>query len=303
MNGILPLWKPAGFTSHDCVMKVRKLLKTKKVGHTGTLDPSVTGVLPIAIGNATKVVQYIIEAGKSYEGVVTLGKSTTTEDQDGEVVAAKPIEKPITREEILAVLKQLTGEIVQVPPMFSAVKVNGKRLYEYAREGKTVERPERRVTIYELELLDNQESYAGDTVSFPIRVKCSKGTYIRTLAVTIGEMLGYPTHMSKLVRTSAAGIVEEQCITLEDVAEAMERGTIQEKLLPIELTLEQLPKYEIHDTLAVGVKNGSVLPIPDFLENVEQPIAIYYEQKIIAIYKKHPTKTGLMKPDRVLLVN
>jgi len=300
MNGILPLLKPAGWTSHDCVMKVRKIFKTKKVGHTGTLDPSVTGVLPIAIGTATKVVQYLQDEGKTYEAVVTVGIATTTEDQDGEMIESKPIKKPIKREEIISAIKQLTGKITQIPPMYSAVKVNGKRLYEYAREGKTVERPSREVIIYELELLDDKTEYIGETISFPIRVKCSKGTYIRTLAVSIGEILGYPAHMSKLIRTSACGISIEHCLTLEEIEQKVNKGQGENLLLPIEIPLRSLPKYEIHDKLADRVRNGVVLPLPEQFEEYFGPVALWLDGKILAIYKKHPTKPGLFKPDRVL---
>src|SRR3954465_6689647 len=196
MEGILPLYKPAGLTSHDCVFRLRKILKTKKVGHTGTLDPDVTGVLPICIGKATKVAEYITDAGKAYLGEVTIGFSTTTEDSSGEVVERKAVNCVVTREEILNVLQSLTGEIEQTPPMYSAVKVGGVRLYEYARKGIEVERPTRVVSIYSIELLDDRDEYIGETVSFQFRVSCSKGTYIRTLAVMIGESLGFPAHMS-----------------------------------------------------------------------------------------------------------
>src|SRR4051794_15877118 len=187
MEGILPLYKPAGLTSHDCVFRLRKILKTKKVGHTGTLDPDVTGVLPICIGKATKVAEYITDAGKAYEGEVTIGFSTTTEDASGEVVENKVVDRVISREEILHLFDTFTGEIEQTPPMFSAVKVGGTRLYEYARKGIEVERPTRRVSIYSIELLDDRKEFIGTTVSFRFRVSCSKGTYIRTLAVMIGE--------------------------------------------------------------------------------------------------------------------
>ena len=301
LNGILPLWKPAGMTSHDCVIKIRKLLKTKNVGHTGTLDPNVTGVLPICVGQATKVVQYLTDAGKSYIGEVTIGVSTTTEDADGEVVKQKKIAKPIKRDELLAVLNQLTGEIEQIPPMFSAVKVKGKRLYEYAREGISVERPKRRVTIYELTLLDDKEIFTGDTIRFSIKVNCSKGTYIRTLAVMIGEQLGYPAHMSNLVRIASAGIRQQDCFTFTEIEDKLDTDNIDDLLLPIEVALNELPKLEIHDTLASRVRNGAVLPIPEPFENYEGPIAIIYQGKVIAIYKQHPTKVGMMKPDRVLV--
>ncbi len=151
-HGILPLWKERGMTSHDCVFKIRKILHTKKVGHTGTLDPGVEGVLPICIGNATRLAEYLTDAGKVYEAIIEIGTATTTEDAEGEVVQEDSTEKRITRSQILEALKSLTGVISQTPPMFSAVKVNGRKLYEYARNGETVERPTRQITIYSLEL-------------------------------------------------------------------------------------------------------------------------------------------------------
>ncbi|WAA10758.1 tRNA pseudouridine(55) synthase TruB [Fervidibacillus albus] len=300
MNGILPLWKPSGLSSHDCVVKLRKRLGTKKIGHSGTLDPSVTGVLPIVIGEATKIVQFIQNEKKSYEGTVTIGYSTTTEDADGDIVEQKVIKNPIDREDILRVFQKLTGEITQVPPMYSAVKVDGKRLYEYAREGKTVQRPERKVTIFELLLLDDDDQFDGDPIRINFRVKCSKGTYIRTLAVTIGEMLGYPAHMSNLVRIESASITKAHCLTFDQVEKLVEMGQIEEALLPIETVLDRLPKYEIRDTLATRVKNGAVLKTPESLRTIDEPIAIINSGKIIALYQKHPTKTGFIKPIRVL---
>src|SRR5690606_17020001 len=157
MDGILPLWKPAGMTSHDCVVKLRRILKTKKIGHTGTLDPGVEGVLPMCIGRATKIAQFVTEMGKSYRAEVTIGIATTTEDADGEIVSQKKVDKTFTRDEIEKVLASLTGEIEQIPPMYSSVKVKGRPLYEYARKGIEVERPRRKVNIYRLKLLDDQE--------------------------------------------------------------------------------------------------------------------------------------------------
>ncbi|WAA13561.1 tRNA pseudouridine(55) synthase TruB [Fervidibacillus halotolerans] len=300
MNGILPLWKPSGYSSHDCVVKLRRLLGIKKIGHTGTLDPSVTGVLPIAIGEATKVVQFIQNENKSYEGTVTIGISTTTEDADGEIVEQKSITKPFRRGDIVKVFHRLTGEIIQVPPMYSAVKVNGKRLYEYAREGKTVERPKRKVKIFELELLDDLDTFEGDPVHINFRVKCSKGTYIRTLAVMIGDMLGYPAHMSKLVRIESAGITAKNSLTFEEIEQLVARRKIEEAIIPIEQVLNRLPKYEIHDKLATRVKNGAVIQAPEFLLSSNGPIAITNHEKMIALYQLHPNKNGFIKPIRVL---
>jgi tRNA pseudouridine55 synthase len=301
MEGILPLFKPAGLTSHDCVFKLRKILKTKKVGHTGTLDPDVTGVLPICIGRATKIAEYITDAGKSYDGEVTIGYSTTTEDASGEVVEKKVVNQLITKEVINEVLNSFLGEIEQTPPMYSAVKVNGKRLYEYARKGIEVERPTRKVTIYSIELLDDRDVLSGDTISFRFRVSCSKGTYIRTLAVMIGEKLGFPAHMSKLSRTQSATFKLEDCFTLEEVEDHMKSGEIEKVLYPLEAGISHLPKLTISDTVAEKVKNGAVLPTPNQLIDIEGPIIVEtVHGQALAIYMNHPTKPSLLKPMKVL---
>ncbi|MCM2533418.1 tRNA pseudouridine(55) synthase TruB [Neobacillus pocheonensis] len=304
MEGILPLFKPAGLTSHDCVFKLRKILRTKKVGHTGTLDPDVTGVLPICIGKATKVAEYITDAGKAYEGEVTIGFSTTTEDASGEVVKRESVKRTISREEILQVIESLTGEIEQTPPMYSAVKVGGTRLYEYARKGIEVERPTRKVMIYSFELLDERNEFSGDSFHFRFRVSCSKGTYIRTLAVMIGERLGYPAHMSSLIRVQSATFSLEDCLTFEEIENLMEAGTISSALRPLESALSHLPKYVISDTVAEKVKNGTLLQIPEHLKNSNGPIIAETEEGLaLAIYLKHPNKPGLLKPVKVLRNN
>lgn len=274
----------------------------KKIGHTGTLDPDVTGVLPICLGRATKVAEYITDAGKAYEGEVTIGYSTTTEDQSGEIVEKQTVTEKFTRGQIENVLAKLTGVINQTPPMYSAVKVNGKRLYEYARKGMEVERPTRQVTIYELELMDEWDELEGDTVSFRFRVSCSKGTYIRTLAVMMGELLGYPAHMSSLTRTQSAAFIKEDCLTLEAIEEKMENGSIQEYIRPIEEAIMHLPKYEISDTLAIKVQNGAVINTPDFLLEETDPIVIIEGGKALAIYMHHPTKKGMLKPSKILKI-
>ncbi|MCM3725940.1 tRNA pseudouridine(55) synthase TruB [Neobacillus cucumis] len=301
MEGILPLYKPAGLTSHDCVFRLRKILKTKKVGHTGTLDPDVTGVLPICIGKATKVAEYITDAGKAYLGEVTIGFSTTTEDASGEVVERKAVNHVIARNEILQVLQTLTGDIEQTPPMYSAVKVGGVRLYEYARKGIEVERPTRVVSIYSIELLDEREQFEGETISFRFRVTCSKGTYIRTLAVMIGEILGFPAHMSYLQRIQSASFTLEDCLTFEDIERHMEEGTISNVLRPLETALSHLPKFRINDKVAEKVKNGALLETPDYLKIINGPIIAETDDgTALAIYAKHPSKPNLLKPVKVL---
>ncbi|MDI7741707.1 tRNA pseudouridine(55) synthase TruB [Lysinibacillus fusiformis] len=298
MNGILPLWKERGMTSHDCVFKLRKILKTKKVGHTGTLDPAVEGVLPICIGQATRIAEYLTDAGKTYEAVVSIGRATTTEDAEGETVEENLLHKSITRSQLLEALSQLTGEIEQTPPMFSAVKVNGKRLYEYARKGEVVERPTRKVTIYSLELLDDAQNFEGEEATFRIRIACSKGTYIRTLAVQIGEKLGYPAHMASLVRTASGTFTEKECVTLKQVEEIMNEGKIDEVILPVEYALTSYPFIEIDETNEKQILNGQVLPIHALLKENDK-IVYSIQGKAFAVYIPHPTKEGFMKPEKM----
>lgn len=297
-HGILPLWKETGMTSHDCVFKLRAILNTKKVGHTGTLDPSVEGVLPICIGNATRLAEYITDAGKEYEAVVSIGRSTDTEDADGEVVEEDKTMKKITRQQILDAFEQLTGTITQTPPMFSAVKVNGRKLYEYARAGIEVERPSREVKIHKLELLDDEEVYEGEVINFPIRIACGKGTYIRTLSVQIGEILGYPAHMEKLIRTKSGNYTNKDCYTLDQLREMKEEGLLDDAIRPLETALEDYPTVAITPDLSVGIQNGQVLPIHPFLKESDK--IVYMENnKAVAVYVAHPTKSGLMKPEKI----
>ncbi|KGA82846.1 tRNA pseudouridine synthase B [Lysinibacillus fusiformis] len=298
MNGILPLWKERGMTSHDCVFKLRKILSTKKVGHTGTLDPGVEGVLPICIGQATRIAEYLTDAGKTYEAIISIGRTTTTEDAEGETVAEDPSVKKVSREQLQEVLASLTGVIEQTPPMFSAVKVNGKRLYEYARKGETVERPTRQVTIYALELLDDNESYEGQEITFPVRIDCSKGTYIRTLAVQIGEALGYPAHMKELVRTASGTFTRDNCFTLAQVAELMDAEQVTTCILPVEYALTDYPYIEITSANEKEIFNGQVLPA-DTLLKIHDKIVFGINGKVVAVYQAHPTKAGLMKPHKM----
>lgn len=298
MNGILPLWKERGMTSHDCVFKLRKILRTKKVGHTGTLDPAVEGVLPICIGQATRIAEYITDAGKTYEAVISIGRATTTEDAEGEIVAQDTSYKSFTHEQLIAVLQQLTGVIEQTPPMYSAVKVNGKKLYEYARKGQTVERPTREVTIYNLTVLDDTTLYEGVDITFPIRITCSKGTYIRTLAVQIGEALGYPAHMASLVRTASGTFTRSNCLTLAEVQALVDAGDIEQHIYPVEYALTEFPYVEIEAAIEKQIMNGQVLPLHALLEKHDK-IVFGFQGKAYAVYRAHPTKAGLMKPEKM----
>lgn len=297
-EGILPLWKEKGMTSHDCVFKLRKILKMKRIGHTGTLDPSVEGVLPICLGQATKVSEYIMDQGKTYVATISIGTSTTTEDADGEIVENDSTPKTFSRKQILATLAELTGEITQIPPMFSAVKVNGKKLYEYAREGKDVERPSRKVMIHHIHLIDESATFSGPEVTFTIEIACGKGTYIRTLAVQIGELLGYPAHMSSLVRTASGSFTKKKCLTLAEVQEALDQNTLTETLLPLKDALSAWPTLEINDENKKSITNGQVVEIHPLLAEHQKIVYILLD-KPIAVYIKHPTKSGMMKPEKM----
>ncbi|EAD5681356.1 tRNA pseudouridine(55) synthase TruB [Listeria innocua] len=299
MNGIIPLWKERGMTSHDCVFKLRKILHTKKVGHTGTLDPEVEGVLPICIGRATKLAEYVTDEGKVYVAEITLGKSTTTEDATGETVETKDIAE-ISAEELQAALTKLTGKITQIPPMFSAVKVNGKKLYEYARAGIEVERPSRQVDIYSLVRLDGVSPLTESNPTFKLEISCGKGTYIRTLAVMIGELLGYPAHMSKLARTRSGFFKKEDCLTLAEIDEKMQANDT-DFLYPLEKGIESMAKLEIDEEIHAKVLNGVLLPKSLFQTVENEPrVALIFQEKLTAIYKPHPEKKDLFKPEKVI---
>lgn len=290
MNGIINLKKEAGMTSHDAVFKLRKILGTKKIGHGGTLDPDVVGVLPIAVGKATRMVEFMQDEGKVYEGEITLGYSTTTEDASGELVAETPVLSPLDEKLVDEAIASLTGPIIQIPPMYSAVKVNGRKLYEYARAGQEVERPERQVTIYSFERT-SPISYEDKLARFTFRVKCSKGTYIRTLSVDLGEKLGYAAHMSHLTRTSAAGLQLEDALTLEEIAEKVDAGEL-DFLHPLEIGTGDLVKVILTPEQADEVRYGRFIE----LECSEKEVAAFEGEKLLAIMEK---RDHLYKPRKV----
>ncbi|MGJ9458901.1 tRNA pseudouridine(55) synthase TruB [Oceanobacillus sp. CF4.6] len=294
MDGILPLWKPKGFTSHDCVMKCRKYFKTKKVGHTGTLDPEVEGVLPICIGQATKIVPFLTDTRKTYIAELKLGSATDTEDAHGNVVEQREINDMPSEVEINSVIQLFRGKIVQIPPMYSAVKVNGKKLYEYARANESVERPKREVMIYELDKL----SYDPSNYTIRMKIVCSKGTYIRTLCVDIGKELGYPAHMSELVRTETGSFSEKNTVTFDTIEEAVENSEQNQLLRPIIEGVNHLDILQVDEETKNKVMNGQKLPKP--VENLDtDPFVVMYNEKLLAIYQQHPEKPEQIKPVRV----
>ncbi|PTJ60364.1 tRNA pseudouridine(55) synthase TruB [Mammaliicoccus sciuri] len=303
MDGILAIHKEVGMTSHDVVFKLRKILKTKKVGHTGTLDPEVSGVLPICVGKATRVSDYVMESGKSYRAEVTIGVSTTTEDQTGEIVDQKRVDQNLwDKDEIIATLKQLEGDIEQIPPMYSAVKVNGKKLYEYARQNIEVERPVRRVHINSIDLISDI-IYENDTCKFEIEVECGKGTYIRTLATQIGALLNYPAHMSHLIRLKSGGFTLNQAIKLDDLREIVEQDKLQDVILPLEYGLNGLTKITVHDkNIVTRIQNGQKIEKSLIDESKHDgEFVVWYEDKAIAIMDTYDKNETLYKPKKVFL--
>ena len=291
INGIINLKKEAGMTSHDAVFKLRKILQEKKIGHGGTLDPDVVGVLPIAVGKATRVIEYMTEAGKVYRGQICLGFSTTTEDASGELVEKTPVSE-LTEEEVDQALTQFVGEITQVPPMYSAVKVNGKRLYEYARAGQEVERPERHVTIYDFKRTSSL-NFKDDCCYFDFEVACSKGTYIRTLSVDLGTSLGFASHMSYLERQASAGLQLENALTLSEIAEKVAQDDFS-FLLPIEYGVMDLPRIDLTEEQVTEISFGRKIAI----DRNEEQLAAFYQDKVVAILIP---RDDLYKPNKVFI--
>lgn len=300
MDGVLAIWKAEGWTSHDVVARARRLLGMKRIGHTGTLDPMVTGVLPLCLGRSTRVVEYVQERPKAYEATILLGIATDTEDISGEVIEKAEVTN-ITVDQVRQVLQSFVGEIDQVPPMFSAVKVDGKRLYELAREGKTVERKSRKVTIYDIELLSHDLN--SEEPSFRFSVQCSKGTYIRTLCVDIGKALGVPATMSALTRTMSGGITKEQCLTLEQVEEHMNNGTLEKMLVASEQAIDHIPKATVKNEKRRYAIQGQKLYWTDvtgheLLED-QSLVRVFDEENVFLGVFELDKKHHLVKPIKV----
>ncbi len=280
MNGILNIIKPIGMTSHDVVYKVRKKLGIKKVGHTGTLDPNASGVLPICIGQGTKISQFLLEKEKAYRTTCRLGIVTDTQDLDGKVLEEKPVS--ISTEEIEKALLHFQPGYDQLPPMYSALKVDGRKLYEYAREGIEVHRDKRRVELTTLRLIDHRDE------EFSLDVVCSKGTYIRTLCHDIGEKLGVGGTMAALERTLAGPFTIKEGTHLEDLLQ-LEQREIEERLFPVDYPLGHYPKYQVREEQEKQALNGNKIPlsaeeIPLFKDREkEQQYRIYIKERFIGI--------------------
>ncbi len=251
MDGIIVVHKEKGFTSFDVVAKLRGILKQKKIGHTGTLDPDATGVLPVCLGCATKLCDMLTDTTKVYEAELLLGVVTDTQDTSGTVLEEKSVEA--SEEDVRKVIAGFVGVQQQIPPMYSALKVDGKKLYELAREGKTVERKAREITIENIEILD---------ISLPkvrMLVTCSKGTYIRTLCNDIGEVLGCGGVMASLIRRKTAGFVLEEAKTLDEIEAIMKNGEINTLIKGVDTVFEHYPKAVVKEECIKAVQNGNWL--------------------------------------------
>ena len=248
-SGIINVYKEKGFTSFDVVAKLRGILRTKKIGHTGTLDPDAEGVLPVCIGRATKVCDILTDKDKVYEAVMLLGVETDTQDTSGEVLCEKPVEAD--KDAVEKAILSFVGEYDQVPPMYSALKVNGKKLYELAREGKTVERKARRVNIFSIEILEM------DLPRVRMSVHCSKGTYIRTLCHDIGNMLGCGGCMDKLLRTKVGVFELKDTLKLAEIDELAKMGMVEEKIISVDELFEDYTKVWTKQEFDVVVHNGN----------------------------------------------
>ncbi len=255
MNGVLVIDKPEGKTSFDVVAEARRALRVKKAGHTGTLDPMATGVLPVCLGTATRLVPFLTEGDKEYVAEVRLGAATDTQDRTGKVIAEAPVGE-LPRERLLETLERFHGELEQVPPMYSAVRVDGKRLYELARKGVEVERAARRVVVHEIELL------ALEAPLLSIRVRCSKGTYVRTLAHELGERLGCHAHLTALRRTASGPFTLARAISFFELR-ALPREELQGRMVGDREALATMPEVMVGPAPEARIRQGQRLTARD----------------------------------------
>jgi len=255
MDGILVINKPSGMTSHDVVAELRWILKEKSIGHTGTLDPDATGVLVICIGKATKIIQFLDDSEKIYEGTIVFGIQTDSMDASGQIIKISD-SSGLTCDEIDRVFASFVGEILQTPPMVSAIKVGGERLYKLARQGKIIDREARKINIFEFELAKFYKEYFDDKIfsKADFLVKCSRGTYIRALASDIGEKLGCGAHLSRLVRAKSGDFSLKDSIELDDIKK--DPNIAYSALIDISDALAFMPKIFINDTIRKRFLNG-----------------------------------------------
>ena len=269
MQGFINLFKEANFTSHDCVAKLRGLLRLKRIGHGGTLDPAATGVLPIALGKATRLLQYL-HPDKAYKATIRLGVVTETDDLEGEIISQTP-EVKVSLEEVTEALKQFTGKLSQIPPKYSAIQVQGKRLYDLARRGETIEVPPRNVEVYKLEVL---EWRSGEYPEIDVAIDCSTGTYIRAIARDLGTALGTGGTLAKLIRTQSAGFSLLDSLTFDELTLQLQQGSF--RAIAPSAVLQHLPRVTLISPLAQKWCQGQIVAgDEEVLSNC--PVQVYLE--------------------------
>ncbi|MCM1325080.1 MAG: tRNA pseudouridine(55) synthase TruB [Bacteroidales bacterium] len=300
INGIINIYKTPGFTSHDVVAKMRGICGQKKIGHTGTLDPQATGVLPVCLGSATKVCDMLTDRDKEYVAELLLGVKTDTQDTTGCVLETSIVGgETFSVERITEAIMGFMGSYEQLPPMYSAVKVNGKKLYELAREGREVERRTRTVTIHDLEILE---------IHLPVvkfRVECSKGTYIRTLCADIGEKLSCGGAMQSLVRTKAGGFLLEDAITLDELQKLKDAGRLKEAVMPVDSVFSVYPALHVSGEGRKLLENGNPFMPEQTLEGevfaAGQWVRIYREDNSFAAIYAYDAPQRCYKPVKMFL--
>ena len=284
INGIINVHKEEGFTSHDVVAKLRGICGQKKIGHTGTLDPMATGVLPVCLGSGTKVCDMLTDKDKEYVAELLLGCTTDTQDVTGEVLSQ--CEVAVSEEEVRKAVMSFVGDYEQVPPMYSALKVNGKKLYELAREGKEVERKARPVRILEIEILDMQLPVVK------MRVACSKGTYIRTLCADIGEKLGCGGTMKSLVRSKVSEFILDEALTLGQLQKLKDEGRLLEAVMPVDGCFAECPALHVKEQWRKLLENGNSFFANQTLENKTFPAGQW-----VRIYREEGSFAGIYAYD------
>lgn len=299
INGIINVYKEKGYTSHDVVAKMRGILKMKKIGHTGTLDPDAVGVLPVCMGKGTKLVDMITDKDKTYEAVLKLGLTTDTQDITGSVI--KSSEVTVTYDQIEAAIMSYIGEYLQLPPMYSAIKVDGKKLYELARQGKEIERERRKVNIKNIRILNYSEEEQEITMS----VDCSKGTYIRTLLHDIGETLGCGGTMKSLIRTAVGNFRIENALKLNEIEALVHEQRIDSYVVPVDEMFSKYDKITVDKEFHKYLYNGNAFKkehtlCPD-IDHVTELVRVYDAEDIFAGIYRYDNGDELYKPVKMFL--
>jgi tRNA pseudouridine55 synthase len=301
VKGILLVHKPADISSHGVVVRIRTLFHLKRVGHAGTLDPFATGLLILCLGEATKIAEYVADFEKEYVAVMKLGEATDTQDYTGQILETRPLpdflqdghNREVAMDRLRDMFARFVGEIAQITPMFSARKVQGRRLYNFARQGETVARAARQVNVRELELLEVAPPYIR------FRVVCSKGTYIRTLAHDMGELLGCGAHLSALERTRIGRFVMQEAWTLDQLAQMTQPADRERAVIPLERVIDFLPAIEVNETAATLLLNGTPITLPpEDMHILTKAGELQAENQVWRVYNPAGTCIALVRGTR-----